>query len=101
MRKRKDPPRNNRSNESRTGDKDDGKSTYMDHKKAKLDLVDEKDGVPFCIYFNVSKCNSNVAAGKKCKRAGKEFWHLCASKKNKSDGSSAACGKDHAAKDHK
>ena len=104
MRKRRVPdytPKPSRDNIPKNGDPKTEPPTYGNYKKQKLDLVEEKDGVPLCVYFNTTSCNSKLPAGKKCKRGAKEFLHVCAAKQNKNDPSSVACGKDHAARDHK
>ena len=102
MKKRRVPDIPGRFNKDKSGDHKAEPNTYGNFKKQRLDnLVEEKDGVALCVYFNTSNCNSKLPAGKKCKRSNKEFWHVCAAKSNKNDPSSGACGKEHSARDHK
>ena len=78
-----------------------GGSTFGEFRKARAELVEEANGETLCIFYNTSKCHSNVGGGGKCMRGNKEFVHLCAARKNKGDPKSPACGLKHPAKEHK
>ena len=101
MRKRKPQDQQDRyRQQGKPENKLDG-ATFGEFKKARSELVDEANGDPLCIFFNTSSCHSKIGAGGKCKRANKEYAHLCAARKNKSDPKSPACAMAHPAKEHK